>query len=216
MNRRSLPIATALTATAALLLTACGSGGGKTEANDKIAGVEQSASPSASPSPSADTAGRPKITLPADFKNTFEGWTTGDTTKDALLSDISNAINSVDATIASNEAESPAIPFYHQRDALISTTEWIQKFKNKDLTITGATRYHSPKIQMFGDAAAGVTYCADESKAFSKERKTGTVKRTPATNNSYVTYSIRVDKNQQDVWQTTQITSKRGDKTCTP
>ena len=43
MRRRSLPVAAALAATAALLLTACGSGDDKSSDNDKIAGAEQGA-----------------------------------------------------------------------------------------------------------------------------------------------------------------------------
>ncbi|MFH8805112.1 hypothetical protein ACH4F6_37155 [Streptomyces sp. NPDC017936] len=41
MKRHSLPLAVALTATAALLLTACGAGEDKPSGNDKIAGTDQ-------------------------------------------------------------------------------------------------------------------------------------------------------------------------------
>lgn len=216
MNRHPLPITAALTATAALFLTACGSGDDKPKANDKIAGVD-AGSPTPSPSPStSDSAGRPKVTLPPDFKNVFEGWTTGDPVKDPLLADISNRINATDAAIASDEAESAAIPFYYKGKALIGASTWIAKLKSDGLTPTGTSRYFNPKIDMFDDTSAGVVYCSDEGKAFAKERKTGKILTTPVTNNSYVTYSIRVDKNQQGVWQTTQLVSKRGDKTCTP
>ncbi|MEU7603079.1 hypothetical protein [Streptomyces sp. NPDC041003] len=217
MNRRTLPVAVVATATAALLLSACGGGGGKTD--DKITGSEQSATPSAPASASAspsDTAGRPKITLPADFKNEFEGWTTGDPVKDALLSDISQRINATDAAIASDEAESAAIPFYYKGEALLGASTWIAKLKNDGLTPTGSARYFNPKIEMFNETSAGVGYCSDEGKAFAKERKTGKVLTTPVTDNSYVTYRIRVDKNPQGVWQTTQLVSQRGDKKCTP
>ncbi|MGW0361898.1 hypothetical protein [Streptomyces sp. NPDC002990] len=215
MNRRTSPVAVAAAATAALLLTACGGGNGKTD--EKIAGSEQSATAPASPSASpSDTAGRPKVTLPADFKNEFEGWTTGDPLKDAVLADIGNAVNSVDAAIASDEAESPAVPFYHKGDALIGASTWIAKLKNDGLTPTGTTRYFKPRIEMFDDKSAGVVYCSDEGKAFAKERKTGKVLTTPVTDNSYVTFNARLDKNEKGVWQTTKLTSKRGDKTCTP
>ncbi|MGW6703696.1 hypothetical protein ACWGDE_02205 [Streptomyces sp. NPDC054956] len=215
MNRRTLPVAVAATATAALLLTACG--GGDTKANDKITGTESSAPPSASPSASpSQAANRPKITLPDDVKNVYEGWTTGDPVKDAILSDVTNRANATDAAIANNDAESAAIPFYYQREALIGASTWIAKFKKDDLTVTGTTRFYNPKIQMFSDTAAGVVYCTDEGQAFAKERKTGKVLTTPVTKDSYVTYNVRMDKNQQGIWQTTQMDSKRGDKTCTP
>lgn len=41
MKRHSLPLAVVLTATAALLLTACGAGEDKPSGNDKIAGTDQ-------------------------------------------------------------------------------------------------------------------------------------------------------------------------------
>nr|WSX50407.1 hypothetical protein OG409_16500 [Streptomyces sp. NBC_00974] len=215
MNRRTLPVAVAAAAAATLLLTACG--GGDSKANDKISGTESSAPPSTSPSASpSDVAGRPKITLPADVKNVYEGWTTGDPVKDAILADVTNRANATDAAIANDEPESAAIPFYYQRDALIGASTWIAKFKKDDLSLTGTTRFYNPKIEMLGDTAAGVGYCTDESQGFAKERKTGKVLTTPVTKDSYVFYNVRMDKNQQGVWQTTQMDSKRGDKTCTP
>lgn len=216
MNRRTLPVAVAAAATACLLLTACGGGD---KANDKIAGSEKSASPSTPASPSAspsDAAGRPTVTLPADFQTSFEGWTTGDATKDAALADLRNQINGTNAAIISEVAEHPALPFYYKGEGLIGASTWVQSFKNEDWTLTGTVRYFNPKVEMFGDAAAGIGYCSDDGKGFVKERKTGKVHTTPPSNNSYITYSVRLDKNAQGVWQTTKLVSKRGDKTCTP
>ncbi|MBT2446015.1 hypothetical protein J7F03_02705 [Streptomyces sp. ISL-43] len=216
MNRRTLPVAVAAAATVSLLLTACGGGDDKT--NDKIAGSEQSAPPSASASPSAspsDVTGRPKITLPADFKNEFEGWTTGDPVKDAVLTDVTHRINATDAAIASDEPASPAIPFYYQRDALIGADKWIADYKKDGLTVTGTMRFFSPKIEVFSARSAAVTYCSDDTKAFNKDRKTGKVDMS-ASSSPYVTYSTALEKNDKGIWQTTRLDSKRGDKTCAP
>ncbi|MEV7525046.1 hypothetical protein [Streptomyces sp. NPDC091371] len=215
MNRRTLPVAVAATATA-LLLTACG--GGTEKADDKIAGADESSSSSTSPSPSAstpDTAGRPKVTLPADVKNEFEGWVTGDAVKDAVLTDVTHRVNATDAAIVSDEAESPAIPFYYQRDALVGAAKWVADYKKDGLSITGTTRFFNPKVEILSDKSAAVSYCSDESKAFNKDRKTGKVDNSPS-NNPYVLYSARLDKNDKGIWQTTKLDSKRGDKTCAP
>jgi hypothetical protein len=72
LKRRSLPVAAALTATAALLLTACGSGDDKSSTNDKIAGAEQSAAiPTKSAEPSAAAAEKNPdgvdVSLPKDI-----------------------------------------------------------------------------------------------------------------------------------------------------
>ncbi|MBT2451323.1 hypothetical protein J7F03_30490 [Streptomyces sp. ISL-43] len=212
-----MPVAVAATAAATLLLTACG--GGDSKADDKIPGTESSAPAPASPSPSpspSEAAGRPKITLPPDVKNVFEGWTTGDPVKDAILTDVSAQMNATDEAITSDAAEPAGVIFYNKGDALIGAGKWIADFKTKGLTITGTTHYYNPKIQLFDDKSAGVGFCTDESKAFTKDRKTGKVNEDTASGNSYVTYSLRVDKNAQGVWQTTKLASQRGDKTCTP
>ncbi|AWZ08760.1 hypothetical protein [Streptomyces sp. ICC4] len=156
------------------------------------------------------------MTLPPDFKNVFEGWATGDAGKDAALTDLSSQINAVDAAIANDEPESPAVVFYNKGMALINAGTWIAKMKTKGYVPTGTSRYFNPKLQSFDDKSVGVSYCSDESKAFAKDRGTGKVHTTPVTDNSYVAYTARLEKNEQGVWQTTQLNSKRGDKSCTP
>lgn len=213
MTRRTLPVAVATTAAAALLLSACGGDG--TKASDKIAGSESSAPPSASASASpSQAAGRPTITLPADVKNVFETWATGEPVKDAILTDVSAQMNATDEAITSDAPETPGVVFYNKGDALIGAAKWITDFKTKGLTVTGTTRYYSPRIELFDDKSAGVGFCTDESKAFTKDRKTGKVNEEPASDKSYVSYTLRVDKNAQGVWQTTKLTSERGSKTC--
>lgn len=61
---------------------------------------------------------------------------------------------------------------------------------------------------------AAVTYCADESKAYNKDRKTGKVDKSPSDESPYVTYSTQLKKSAKGVWQTTEVLSKRGDSTC--
>ncbi|MBZ6081133.1 hypothetical protein KVH15_08755 [Streptomyces olivaceus] len=56
----------------------------------------------------------------------------------------------------------------------------------------------------------------DESRRFSKDRKTGKVAKTPVTENSYVLYSTGLDRNADDVWRTSQIVSTRGATQCKP
>lgn len=99
MNRRTLPIATALTTAAFLLLTACGSDD-EPGANDKIAGVDSGGPKSASPSalPENDVK-RPDIQLPGDIKDSFEDWKSSDPTKDAVLTDAAEAMTATNYAI---------------------------------------------------------------------------------------------------------------------
>jgi hypothetical protein len=109
VKRRPLPVPAALAATAALLLTACGSGDADSKANDKIAGAggtDDTASPNATAS---DSAQRPKITLPSDVTNVFEGWKTGDVMKDAVLTDASRRIDALVYAITQGNTDEPVL-----------------------------------------------------------------------------------------------------------
>ncbi|MFE4701992.1 hypothetical protein ACFRIC_33485 [Streptomyces sp. NPDC056738] len=215
MKRRTLPVATAFAATAALLLTACGGGGDSPKANDKIAGADQgstrSTAPSASPSGNAD---RPDITLPSDVKDEFDGWKTGDATKDAILADAGRAQTAMNDAIIKGTSDTPGLAFYYKGKALTSSVKWVQKWLDVGITYTGTTRYYSPKVEIFDSKSAGVSYCADETKAYNKDRKTKKVDRTPAGNDAYVLYNTRLEKTAEGVWQTSDGTSVRGSKTC--
>ncbi|MFF8569689.1 hypothetical protein ACF07W_05705 [Streptomyces sp. NPDC015140] len=216
MKRRSLPVATALAATAALLLTACGGGDDKSDDGDKIAGADTGGSPSATaPSDAAsDSADRPDITLPKDVQDVFEKWETGDTAKDAALADAARAQSAMNDAIVQGKTDTAGLTFYYEGKALTTSVKWVQKWLDAGITYTGTTRYFDPKVELFDAKSAGVSFCADETKAYNKERKTGKVDKSPATSDSYVLYNTRLEKNDQGVWRTTDGTSVRGSKTC--
>jgi hypothetical protein len=218
VKRRPLPVAAALAATAALLLTACGSEDDSPKANDKIAGADTgdtktSASPSAS---SADSAQRPKITLPSDVTNVFESWKTGDSTKDAVLADASRRIDALTYAITEGDADEPALGFYYKGDALVGASQWVKEFVDAKKSMTGETRYFKPAVDMYGKGKATLTYCSFEGKAFVKDLKTGKPDKTPVTDKSYLLYTTRLEESAQGVWQTATLTSERGNAACTP
>jgi hypothetical protein len=218
VKRRSLPVAAAFAATAALLLTACGSGNDSSKDSDKIAGADTGdtktpASPSESPSEQID---RPDITLPNDVKDDFENWKTGDTTKDAVLADAGRAQTATNYAILKGNPDEPALAFYRQGDALVSGAQWVKSFVDAGITYTGTVRYFNANVVLYGKAAASVTFCTDESKAFNKNRKTKKVDKTAPDNDSYVYYNTHLKENKDGVWQTTELVSDRGNKKCTP
>ncbi|MET8456298.1 hypothetical protein [Streptomyces parvulus] len=216
MKRRSLPVATALAATAALLLTACGGGGEASKDSDKIAGAdtEGSASATAPNTTESGSADRPTITLPGDVKDVFEKWETGDATKDAALADTAHAQTAINDAIVQGKTDTAGLTYYYEGKALTTSVKWVQKWLDAGITYTGTTRYFDPKVELFDTKSAGVSFCADETKAFNKERKTGKVDKSPATNDSYVLYNTRLEKNDKGVWRTTDGTSVRGSETC--
>ncbi|MGW0996706.1 hypothetical protein ACWD5V_26150 [Streptomyces sp. NPDC002523] len=215
MNARSLPVVAASAATAALLLTACGGGGDSSKGHDKIAGVNQSGTPKTSPTPTKGPT-RPDLSLPSDVTETFEGWKTGDPTKDAVLADAERGQTAVTHAVTKGDPEDLGLKFYQTDTALAGSQDWVKSIVDSGFTFTGSVRYYAAKINIFDKTSAAVTYCSDESKAFNKNRKTNKVDRTAATNDSYVLYSTRLQKNAQGIWQTTKLESERGNKSCTP
>ncbi|MFF9188427.1 hypothetical protein [Streptomyces rochei] len=218
MRTRTTIAAAALTAAVTLLLSGCGGSDSEDSGKDEIAGADTGASASASPSPSASEDGvdRPEIKLPSDVKNVFEGGSTGDPVKDAVLADNERMINSIDEAITVDAEEHPALKFYSKDNALIAAASYVQSFYEAGTTWTGSTRYYDREVTLSGENAATVTYCGDETKSYSKDRKTKEVKKTPGDADDYVSYSARVQRNADGVWQTTNVVSERGAEKCQP
>ncbi|WP_151476638.1 hypothetical protein [Streptomyces albicerus] len=217
VNRRpTLLAAIALTAAAALSLSACGSDDSSKD-KDKIAGADTGGETAASPSASASSAaGRPKIELPSDLTLTFEDTDTGDAVKDAVLADSAERMRAVDAAITGTDPKGEALAFYNTGKAREAALTWVGQFKDAGATLTGEARYYDRNVTLQGKTSAVVTFCADESKGFSRDKKTNKIAKTPVTKNSYVLYNTKLDKNADGVWQTSQILSTRGAAQCQP
>ena len=215
----TLLAAFALTTITALTLSACGSGDGDSTAKDSGSdkAVDTGGEKSPFPSPSAsDTNGRPKVTFPSDAKNVFEYEKTGNAAKDAALADSTLSVNSVDEAIFEGSTDTEALGFYNTESALSASITYALRYINEKETWVGETRYFDYKVRLSGDDGAYVTYCSDESKSFIKDRTTGKVENTPTTANAYVLYNTKLAKNAEGVWQTTDISSNRGDEACQP
>ncbi|MFH8239312.1 hypothetical protein [Streptomyces sp. NPDC018321] len=216
MNRRpTLLAAAALTAVAALSLSACGGGEENSEGNDKIAGADTGGDSSASATPSTPTASdRPKIELPPDLTYTFDWPKTGDEKKDAVLADSEQFIKAVDMAIAEQDPLSKAYRFYSEGEAAAGSRAFIQEFVDYKDRITGAKRYYDANVKVNSDGTAGLVYCEDQNKAYNKSVKTGKTDVTPASKENYVLYSSRLRVNEQGVWITETLTSQRGSAAC--
>lgn len=82
-------------------------------------------------------------------------------------------------------------------------------------SITGSVRFYNPDLVKVDTDTAALAYCADESKAFDKDRKTNKAEQNAVTKDSYVAYNTRVERNAQGIWQTTNLLSDRGNAKCT-
>ncbi|MGX1511468.1 hypothetical protein [Streptomyces collinus] len=222
-RRPTLLAALTLTATVALALSACGSDENFGKGGDEITSADTGDKPSASPTPpslSTAAADRPKVELPSDLKLTFEGAETADPVKDAVLADNAERMRAVDAAVAGTDPEGKALGFYNTGKALEAARSWVGQFEKANATVTGQVRYVDREEELRDKTSAVLTFCADESKGFSKgfskDKKTGKVAKTPVTKSSYVQYNTRLDKNADGVWQTSQILSTRGAAQCQP
>ncbi|WP_030145743.1 hypothetical protein [Streptomyces violaceorubidus] len=126
------------------------------------------------------------------------------------------SVNSVDEAIFEGNTDTKALGFYNAESALSDSITYASGYIQKNHTWVGETRYFDYKVSLSGNLEAYVTYCSDESKSFIKDKKTGKVKDTPTTADSYVLYHAKLAKNAEGVWQTTDIASTRGSKECQP
>ncbi|MEU5685106.1 hypothetical protein DEJ48_20510 [Streptomyces venezuelae] len=215
MNRSTRRVAAALTASAALLLTACG-GSDDSKDNDKIAGADAGSEKSASPSASADGIDRPEIKLPSDVKLTFTPERTGDPVKNAVLRDNADMIRALNMAIVEGDPQLSALEFYTEGEGAVAARDWAKSFKDAGWTVTGTVRYFNRNVKVKSKDSAAIGYCADESKGFTRDVKTDEIKRTKVTKDSYVAYSAQLRKNKQGVWELMKMASTRGATGCQP
>ncbi|MEU5689940.1 hypothetical protein DEJ48_38980 [Streptomyces venezuelae] len=211
MTRRFLSVAVAITASTALLLTGCSSGGSDDDAPDKIKGSGADTDSSASAGPSAKPGGamRPDITLPKSVQVTFEGWTNSDPKLQAILDDGKERLRASYAAIINKDPQDDAFTFYSESDALRTGTEWVKGFTDKNLVLIGKGRVFQPQPRISPDGSGTLFYCVDEGKGSTKDTKTGKVTATPA-DDALVLYRTKLRKTKEGVWKTTMVQTERG------
>ncbi|MEV5931199.1 hypothetical protein AB0L56_00140 [Streptomyces sp. NPDC052079] len=196
MKHRTLCVAAAFATTAALLLTACGSGDDGSNDGGKIAGADTgNASPSVSPSTSenAPHIKRPKMTFPSDFTMEFDRAVPSDAKQAAALADAENFVRAVNYGIVQQDAEDAAYKFYSApgSSAQSYAKKQIQQYVDGGWTITGVQRYTRAKVEMAGDGSrASVSFCDNDSKFYGKEVKTKEVLKTEPSDKDYYFFEI--------------------------
>ncbi|MFE1147105.1 hypothetical protein ACFW42_08240 [Streptomyces albidoflavus] len=209
MNRLARLMPAVLTASAVLLLTACGSGGGDDSSSDKIKGTDAgAASAPAGPSASAaqDGVERPKITLSEEFQADFENWTNSDPKLQAIMDDGREQLRAKYAAAIHADVNSQAIAFYSSEATAASARTWVKQFVDDNDSIIGKVTVFDARA-LISDTGSGVLfYCVDERQASTKNRETGEIVKTPDTPDSVLQYRTRLDKTDQGVWKTTSVT----------
>ncbi|MFE9406751.1 hypothetical protein ACFYNY_34150 [Streptomyces sp. NPDC006530] len=211
-THRTSTATAALMLAGALCLNACGSGGTHAPAAKKGASTGTT---SAAPSASALAGNRPKVVLPAEVKHVYEEVGTGDPVTAAVLEDNARNLEAIDAAITGDRASAErALKFYNQDKALVAVAAYIDSYYDEGRSFVGTTRYYHRHVTLKG-ATAALSYCADATQTFPKDRRTGKVDRSVAGSAAdYTAFTEQLRKNDQGVWQSVEITSGPGAKTC--
>ncbi|MEU1337394.1 hypothetical protein [Streptomyces sp. NPDC005827] len=205
-----------LLAALAVSVTGCSSDSGNSSANDKIKGADSSESASASPSASASAdKNAPSFAFPSDITVTVDRKSTGDATKDAILRDVAYSTQANIEAFGKGVGQTANMNRYFAAAALTYWAKRVETVKKDGLNITGDYRYYNFEVTDVVDGKmAAARYCEDQSKAYSKETKTGKVLRTKASAKSFVLYTLQAQKDSSGDWQVTQQNWKRGDASC--
>ncbi|MDW4910937.1 hypothetical protein RB628_37885 [Streptomyces sp. ADMS] len=213
MKRRSLPVAATLTATAALLLTACGSGDDKSSDNDKIAGAEQStATPTKSAEPSAAAAeAKPDgvdVSLPKDMNLVFDWTEPANKNEAAAMDDAANFLRAIYRGVDKRTTKDAAVTTYATGNGLKYAKTQIDVRLEGGWTATGIRRHYQATTRSASNGnSVEVAFCVDSSKFYSKEVKTGKVlKGTPSiTDFDYFKIIMVKFPTGDSLWQASKV-----------
>ncbi|MEV0218454.1 hypothetical protein [Streptomyces sp. NPDC050704] len=213
MKRRTLPVATALAATAALLLTACGSGDDKSSDGDKIAGAEQgteapkkSAEPSAAPA--VDKPDGVDVSLPKDMNLVFDWDKPKDKNEAAAMDDAANFLRAIYRGVDKRTTKDAAVTAYATGEGLHYAKTQINAWIDGDWTATGTLRHYDATTRSTSNSkAVEVAFCADAGKFYGKEIKTEKILTTKPSIEDFDYYKIIMVKfpTGTDLWQASQV-----------
>lgn len=213
MNRRTMPVTAALAATAALLLTACGSGDdGNSKDNDKIAGADEG---SAKPKKSAEPSGAPAdksdgvdVSLPKDMNLVFDWDKPKEKNEAAAMDDAANFFRAIYRGVDKRTTKDAAVSAYATGEGLRYAKTQIDGWIDGGWTADGTLRHYQATTRSTtnGDSVE-VAFCADASKFYGKEIKTGKILKTKKSLKDFDHYKIVMVKypTGDSLWQASKV-----------
>jgi hypothetical protein len=213
VKRRTLPTAAALAAAASLLLTACGSDDDKAAANDEIAGADQgSEKPKESASPSgAPAEAKPDgvdVSLPKDVNLVFDWDKPTDKNEAAAMDDAANFFRAMYRGVDKRTTKDAAVTVYATDGGLKYAHTQINAYTEGGWTVTGTRRHYDVTTRSAPNGeSVEVEFCADSSKFYGKEIKTGKVLKTDPSINDFDYFKIIMVKfpTGTDLWQASKV-----------
>ncbi|MFF3639577.1 hypothetical protein [Streptomyces sp. NPDC002564] len=223
MNRRTLHATAALAATAALLLTACGSGDdGGSKDSDKIAGADDgSAKPEKSENPSgAPAADKPDgvdVSLPKSMNLVFDWNKPKDKNEAAAMSDAANFLRAIYRGVDKRTTKDAALAAYATGGGLhygqVQIKEWIKG----GWTGNGTRRHYQATTRSApnGDSVE-VAFCADTGKFYGQDVKTGKILKTEPSAKDFAFYKVIMVKHPtgKGLWQASNVSVETKAEKC--
>ncbi|MGW0596898.1 hypothetical protein ACWD11_07085 [Streptomyces sp. NPDC002776] len=213
MKRRSLPVAAAFAATAALLLTACGSEDDNSSGNDKIAGAEQGTE---KPTKSAQPSGAPAenkpdgvdVSLPKDMNLVFDWAEPEDENEAAAMEDAANYVRAIYHGVDQRTSDVAAVTAYSTGGGLSYAKTQIDDRVDGGWTATGTRRHYQATTRSASNGtSAEVAFCVDSSKFYGKEVKTGKLLKSEPSIADYDHFKIIMVKvpTGDGLWQASKV-----------
>ncbi|MET9682043.1 hypothetical protein [Streptomyces coeruleorubidus] len=221
MKCRALPVA-ALAVTAALLLTACGSGDDKSIDNDKTAGAGQAVEP---PKESAEQSGTPAenkpdgvdLSLPKDMNLVFDWDKPKGKNEAAAMDDAASYLRAIYRGVDKRTTKDAAVTTYATGDGLRYANTQIDAWMDGGWTATGTLRHYDATTRSTTNGkSVEVAFCADSGKFYGKEIKTKKVLKTKPSLEDFDYFKIVMVKfpTSTDLWQASKVFVETAAEKC--
>ncbi|MFE6522430.1 hypothetical protein [Streptomyces sp. NPDC057794] len=213
MKRRTLPTLAALTATAALLLTACGSGDDKPGDNERTAGADRGAQmPEESRKPSAAQAeAKPDgvdVSLPKDVNVVFDWNRPKDESEAEAMDDAANFFRAIYRGVDKRTTRDAAVATYATGDGLHYADAQINAWIDGGWAATGTLRHYGVTTRSAPNGkTVEVAFCADSREFYGKEITSRKILRTEPSLEDFDYYEIVMVKvpTGHDLWQASKV-----------
>ncbi|GAB2780127.1 hypothetical protein GCM10027073_11010 [Streptomyces chlorus] len=213
MKRRTLSAAATFAATAALLLTACGSGDDNGKAADKIAGADHGAE---KPKKSAEPSGSPAedkpdgvdVSLPKDMNLVFDWEKPKNENEAAAMDDTANFFRAIYRGVDKRTTKEAAVIAYATGEGLHYAETQINEWIKGGWTATGTRRHYDATTRSAPNGTSvEVAFCADTGKFLGKEIKTGKVLKSDPSPKDFNHYKVIMVKypTSESLWQASQV-----------
>ncbi|MEU3849583.1 hypothetical protein [Streptomyces sp. NPDC029554] len=221
MKRPASPVTVLLT-TGVLLLTACGSGNDESTDNNKVADTSQSAEMPKTPTePPAAQAGEKldgvDVSLPKDMNLVFDWSRPQSADEAAAMDDAANFLRAIYRGVDQRSAEEAAVTTYATEGGLHYAQAQIDEWIKGGWTATGTRRHYDVTTRSAGNGkSVEVGFCADTSRFYGKEIRTGKVLKTKPSLKDFGYYKIVMVKSvaAAGVWQASKVFVERTVEQC--